>query len=110
MQETVQTAPAPASITLEPERQVYHAFLHWLLVGPEHGVVRHVAAPEFIRQREAIEAVACLHARALQGNAVLESEWAAARAAARAAEAAAMAARARQADLLRTMGNPWRKP
>ena len=46
-------------------------FLHWLLVDPEHGVIRFATEDE----RPCIEAVADLHKRALQGNVVLDEEW-----------------------------------
>lgn len=60
-------------------------FMHWLLVDPEHGVIRFATDAE----RPAIEAVAALHLRAIHGEQVLDEEWAAAWAAARAAASAA---------------------
>lgn len=55
-----------------------HRFMHWLLADPEHGVIRFATDAE----RPAIEAVAALHVRAINGDVVLDKEWAAARAAA----------------------------
>lgn len=51
-----------------------HRFMHWLLVDPEQGVVRFATDAE----RPAIEAVAALHVRAINGDVVLGKEWAAA--------------------------------
>ena len=74
------TAAPSQTVTNSPRLTLLESqFLHWLLVDPEHGVIRFATEKE----RPAIEAVANLHQRAINGNVVLDEEWAAARAAAR---------------------------
>jgi hypothetical protein len=70
---------------------VWPRFARWLLVDPEHGVIRFA---ETAGVRAAIDRVAELHALALAGNPPSEQDWAAARGAAGAAWAACWAARA----------------
>jgi hypothetical protein len=75
-------SPAPTVANSSRFTPLESQFLHWLLVDPEHGVIRFATEKE----RPAIEAVATLHERSLQGNVVLDKEWDAAWAAAWAAQ------------------------
>jgi hypothetical protein len=52
---------------------VWHKFAHWLLIDPEHGVIRFAKDNE--RIRDVIVHVADLHMRCAQGDQVTQDEW-----------------------------------
>jgi hypothetical protein len=71
-------------------RLVWHRFAVWLLVDPEHGVIR-------FKDSKAIRDVAALHQRIVDGEEVSVKEWADAEEAAEAAASASASAAERAA-------------
>ena len=80
-------------------QRAWHRFAHWLLVDPDHGVIKYAAHPESVQR------VAALHMRATIEEGVEDSEWTDARDAAASDTAASDAAASYTA--IRDTGTTW---